>query len=403
MNQDSFDDAMRTHGIQEEVLHRISKVEAKNGVAIPDADWDDPEPQLFPVSCIYKALVREGSPEALPSTSVSSSLPTTPELPIRELSLEDSAAVASFLEQQLRAPPVPLVEMSAPVESPTAVVPHPTWYRVAFIGGISVREAPDVMAACTGLALPCNDVFGVSESVLGIDQRIYLRLADGRGWVFDDSLLVPSDPSVVKLIVAAPPGNFVQSPCGSGGSYASVDMNPVQVQGQVMSVAISTSLAPATPTSPQQINALSTAPTPAIPGFGDEYGNVIQPAFVSVPYLVELPGGIPVRVAPDLSAPLTGVMLLQGEVFHVSESMYGSDGQLYLCLADGRGWVMVDEASPAETLQNDDVAAGTATGEKPKDPKGHVPYWVRLRRAKLTGKPLPQRKKIVAAKPNSTR
>jgi hypothetical protein len=236
-------------------------------------------------------------------------------------------------------------------------------------------------------------VFGVSESFLGGDQRIYLRLADGRGWVFDDSLLVPSDPSVMKLIVAAPPGNFVQAQCGSGMPYTSLHPNPLEVHEPVMSPPLP-SFHPLA-TSPT----LSTSPEPCTTSFGDRNGNVIQAALVTVPYLVELPGGIPVRVAPDISAPFNGVTLVEGEVFHVSESMYGSDGQLHLRLADGRGWVM-EGSMPAVMPQQDEVAEGDASKGKQKDSKGqgHVPYWVRMRRAKLIGKPLPQRKNKGAAK-----
>jgi len=197
----------------------------------------------------------------------------------------------------------------------------------------------------------------------------------------------------MKLIVAAPPGNFMQAHCGSGMSYTSGHPNPLEVHEQVSS--------PPLPffhplaTSPT----LLTSPEPCTTSFGDGNANVIQAALVTVPYLVELPGGIPVRVAPDISAPFTGVTLVEGEVFHVSESMYGSDGQLYLRLADGRGWVM-EQSTPAVMPQQDGVGEGNASNDKHKDSKsqGHVPYWVRMRRAKLTGKPLPQRKNKGAAK-----
>jgi len=43
-----------------------------------------------------------------------------------------------------------------------------------------------------------NETFAVSETLNGLDGRVYLLLADGRGWVFDDSALMPHDPSVVR-------------------------------------------------------------------------------------------------------------------------------------------------------------------------------------------------------------
>lgn len=44
-----------------------------------------------------------------------------------------------------------------------------------------------------------NATLAVAEEILGADGRVYLRLADGRGWAFDDSALFPHDPSVVRL------------------------------------------------------------------------------------------------------------------------------------------------------------------------------------------------------------
>jgi hypothetical protein len=73
-----------------------------------------------------------------------------------------------------------------------------TWYRVAYLGGVAVRSGPFFDAARTGVTLASNEVFSVSQSVPGADGRIYLCLTDGRGWVFDDSALMPQDPSVVR-------------------------------------------------------------------------------------------------------------------------------------------------------------------------------------------------------------
>merc|ERR1719191_2239773 len=72
-----------------------------------------------------------------------------------------------------------------------------SWYRVSFLGGIALRTAPNIDSVCTGWMLRHNEVFEVCQSVLGMDGRVYLLLADGRGWAFDDSALFPHDPSVV--------------------------------------------------------------------------------------------------------------------------------------------------------------------------------------------------------------
>jgi hypothetical protein len=87
------------------------------------------------------------------------------------------------------------VPMSAPSPPQPAQV---WWYRVSFLGGIALRVAPDVGSAFTGWMLPQNETFAVSEHIQGADGRVYLLLSDGRGWAFDDSALMPHDPSVVR-------------------------------------------------------------------------------------------------------------------------------------------------------------------------------------------------------------
>lgn len=76
--------------------------------------------------------------------------------------------------------------------------PELMWYRVSFIGGIDVRTGPDVNAPKVGITLPCNHTFAADQYFHGDaqDRRLYLRLADGRGWVFDDSAIYPDNPSV---------------------------------------------------------------------------------------------------------------------------------------------------------------------------------------------------------------
>merc|ERR1719201_1197976 len=72
------------------------------------------------------------------------------------------------------------------------------WYRVSFVGGVDLRQGPSVEAPRSGETLCQNATFAAAEELLGADGRVYLRLADGRGWAFDDSALFPHDPSVVR-------------------------------------------------------------------------------------------------------------------------------------------------------------------------------------------------------------
>lgn len=71
-------------------------------------------------------------------------------------------------------------------------------FRVCYRGGIALRQGPYFDGARTGAMLHHNEIFSVSEEIQGPDGRLYLRLADGRGWAFDDSALMPHDPSVVR-------------------------------------------------------------------------------------------------------------------------------------------------------------------------------------------------------------
>lgn len=147
----------------------------------------------------------ESSPATPRSIRRSISIPSTPELPVRDPSPVCSDAAANFFHHHLPA------ESSSPVgHTPleaAPMMPAPpfmrasscSWYCVAFISGIDIRIEPHVDGRRTGVILQRGTVFAVSESLMGYDGRVYLRLADGRGWVFDDTALIPEDPSVVKV------------------------------------------------------------------------------------------------------------------------------------------------------------------------------------------------------------
>mmetsp|Transcript_99455 Transcript_99455/g.309869 ORF Transcript_99455/g.309869 Transcript_99455/m.309869 type:complete len:226 (-) Transcript_99455:71-748(-) len=68
-----------------------------------------------------------------------------------------------------------------------------------------------------------------------------------------------------------------------------------------------------------------------------------------------------IRTQPDVWSQKTGMSLLPGEVFQVSEVVEAEGGQLYLRLADGRGWaftlsskdgrLLVQEVSAEESMK----------------------------------------------------
>jgi len=146
----------------------------------------------------------ESCPATPRSIRLSLSIPSTPELPVREPSPVCSAAANFFHHHLLAELPSHAGSTSAEV---TPMMPAPpfmrasscSWYCVAFISGIDIRADPHVDGRRTGVILQRGVVFAVSESLMGYDGRVYLRLADGRGWAFDDTALIPEDPSVVKV------------------------------------------------------------------------------------------------------------------------------------------------------------------------------------------------------------
>merc|ERR1712070_857457 len=126
-----------------------------------------------------------------------------------------------------------LADQVAQVTSSTWVPPRygdvdgHSWYRVAYLGGIEVRMQPSVLAPRTGEILPQNEVFAVSADIVGADGRIYLKLADGRGWAFDDSALMPHDPSVVR-------GHFAVA--NNEAAYPGTGVIPHQYAGEPASM-----------------------------------------------------------------------------------------------------------------------------------------------------------------------
>merc|ERR1719162_339748 len=107
--------------------------------------------------------------------------------------------VIPFTQQQLDAFSCYNQDLTIPPPIPSvAPAPQVWWYRVSFLGGIALRNAPCIDADRTGHMLYQNETFAVSERLQGADGRVYLLLADFRGWAFDDSALMPHDPSVVR-------------------------------------------------------------------------------------------------------------------------------------------------------------------------------------------------------------
>jgi hypothetical protein len=226
------------------------------------------------------------------------------------------------------------------------LAPIVSYFTVTFLGGIEIRVGPHVDAPHTGLILSQNDMFSVSEEVLGNDGRIYLRLADGSGWVFDDAALFPHDPSVVRCLYTLP---VPAAPC--------IPPNPIaptpEVQAQQTLITFQGKVIPPAPAAPPPLlpsgELLASTPLPvASTSPAGLLGEESTSSVLSAPpinwFRVAYLGGIQVRCAPSIEAPCTGVVLPQNETFPVCEEIPGADGRTYLRLCDGRGWVFDDTA-----------------------------------------------------------
>jgi len=70
--------------------------------------------------------------------------------------------------------------------------------------GIAIRADPgSVSNPRIGAKVEGKGIFKVSDALMGSDQRMYVKLADNRGWIFDDSSLVPKNPTVEKVPMAS--------------------------------------------------------------------------------------------------------------------------------------------------------------------------------------------------------
>lgn len=136
------------------------------------------------------------------------SIPSTPEPPHKEPSPLVFEASATFVQHHQASTEGTTMYFHSSMVSPMVGTAPCSWYQVAFISGIVIRVDPNVDGPQTGVILHRGEVFAASETLAGYDGRVYLRLADGRGWAFDDSAIFPDDPSVFSV-----PTDASQSQC----------------------------------------------------------------------------------------------------------------------------------------------------------------------------------------------
>lgn len=300
-------------------------------------------------------LSRKNSLSSLPETECEwpdldfpISRPTTPGQPLPAVFMTSPAPQAGEIGMGPPGRFMPAGELaSQPLQTSS--------FQVAYAGGIEVRTGP-FDAPATGLILMPNEIFDVSQEVVGSDGCIYLRLADGRGWVFDDTKLMPHDPSVVRCPCASPQSGtaFPQALATPPSSAVLPPYMPSPPPPPSQRPNAEVYLPPPPPPPPMVAPSsrgelLASTPvnsTPMMIGSPDPMQMpVAQPVASMTPiswFRVAYLGGIQLRCTPSIDAPLTGITLAVNETFPVAEEILSADGRLYLRLADGRGWAFDD-------------------------------------------------------------
>lgn len=198
-------------------------------------------------------------------------------------------------------------------------------YEPEQLATIDIRSSPDINGARTAEKLHPGDVFEVSEEIPSAAGVTFLRLADGRGWVFDTK---PGFGTMCVRVAPAADEGFPQ--------YAAAPV-PTPIQAAQVTAHVVPTAPPSFPgTTPMLPGTLpihsvlfpSGAPHPSA-GLGPDANIWVQ--------RYGLPS-LETRAVPDIDGPRTGHLLMPGESFLVAEELMRPSGVRYLRLADGRGW-----------------------------------------------------------------
>lgn len=165
--------------------------------------WQQPRPGVVPPPSVPPKVGLQ--PQAAPPKG----LPVPPAAPPQSHAPQFPAAQAHAQQPPMQHHGQQPAATDA--SSPIAV------YRVIFQGGIHLCRGPSMELGRTGHTLKCGDNFTVAEILDGHDSRKWLRLADGRGWAFDDTAVFPKEPSVDRLWVAG------QTPLAPGDEDQPID------------------------------------------------------------------------------------------------------------------------------------------------------------------------------------
>lgn len=202
-----------------------------------------------------------------------------------------------------------------------------------------IRTAPAFDAAHAGAIKP-GEYFYVCEEKEGEDSVTFLKLFDGRGWVFD------SKPEVGILCERVEASLWKYDGLGDRQPLmirATPGVNAART-GQALQVGSWFYVSEELEGDDGVLYLLLADGRGWVfdhkPGIGVMCTNQ-EAAFKSHLWRHTASDRLPlcIRESPDIHGSRTGLTLLAGETFQVSQELAGSDGVLYLQLDDGRGWV----------------------------------------------------------------
>jgi len=217
---------------------------------------------------------------------------------------------------------------------------------------IDIRQTPAINGPRSGCQLTPGETFQVSKEMCDHKLHItFLKLSDGRGWVFD------SKPGVGTMCVRMDQqtlhgghhgghnGDRHDLHAGHGG-YAAHGAHGHGAYG--------------TGTGPLATSSSMALPT--MPAGASMW--VHKPDFLAP---------LQIRREPAVDAERTEHMLMPGEAFAVTDELVGQHDVRYLKLADGRGWVFDRKAGVGMMCYRQSHTEGGAVGSAAPAPSVYAP------------------------------
>jgi len=257
-------------------------------------------------------------------------------------------------------------------------------YFPDYAAPIDIRQTPAINGPRSGCQLTPGEVFRVSKEMFDHKLSItFLKLSDGRGWVFD------SKPGVGTMCVRMDHDDH-HAGHGGLGSHASVASHGAPgAHGAHGAHGTGPLVAPASLVAQLPVPGVGEAPwlsAQSLAGLSDGHGHghgghghgghghghghsPPPSALPTVPsgdnmwvHKPDFLAPLQIRKAPAIDAERTEHMLMPGETFCVTDEMVGQHDVRFLKLADGRGWVFDRKPGVGMTCFRQPLIEGGAAG-----------------------------------------